>query len=66
MQNNFVDCKQVNWILMFPNSVLITYSFDNEISFLNKLKELFKYCGSFIFKKSIIIKDTHTFTIKKN
>ncbi len=64
-KNNTVDCKQIDWILMFPNSVLVTYGFDNEISSLNKLKELFKPCGSFAFVKSFDIENAYTFTLKK-
>jgi hypothetical protein len=64
-KNNTVDCKQVEWILNFPNSVLVTYGFDTEINSLNKLTDLFKPCGSFVFEKSIKIENAHTFTIKK-
>ena len=63
--SNTVDCKQIDWILMFPNSVLVTYGFDSEINSLNRLMELFKPCGSFIFEKSIDIENAHTFTLKK-
>jgi hypothetical protein len=63
--SNTVDCKQIDWILMFPNSVLVTYGFDTEINSLNRLTELFKPCGSFIFEKSIDIENAHTFTLKK-
>jgi hypothetical protein len=64
-KNNTVDCKQVEWILNFPNSVLVTYGFDTEINSLNKLTDLFKPCGSFVFEKSIKIENAHTFTVKK-
>ena len=63
--SNTVDCKQIDWILMFPNSVLVTYGFDTEINSLDRLTELFKPCGSFIFEKSIDIENAHTFTLKK-
>jgi hypothetical protein len=63
--SNTVDCKQIDWILTFPNSVLVTYGFDTEISSLDRLTELFKPCGSFIFEKSIYIENAHTFTLKK-
>jgi hypothetical protein len=62
---NAVNCKQIDWILMFPNSVLVTYGFDTEINSLDRLTELFKPCGSFIFEKSIDIENAHTFTLKK-
>ena len=29
-KNNTVECKQIDWILMFPNSVLVIYGFDTE------------------------------------
>jgi hypothetical protein len=63
--NNAVACNQIDWILMFPNSVLVTYGFDTETDSLNKLTDLFKPCGSFVFEKSIKIKNAHTFTVKK-
>ena len=50
---------------MFPNSVLVTYGFDTETNSLNKLTDLFKPCGSFIFETSIKIENAHTFTVKK-
>jgi len=63
--NNTIDCKQVEWILMFSNSVLVTYGFATETDSLNKLIELFKPCGSFIFDKTIRIEEAHTFTVEK-
>lgn len=65
-RNNAIECKQIDWILIFPNSVLVTYGFDTETDSLNKLIDLFKPCGSFVFEKSIKIENTHTFTVKKN
>ena len=64
-KNNTVECKQIDWILMFPNSVLVIYGFDTESNSLIKLIDLFKPCGSFIFEKSIKIENAHTFTVKK-
>jgi hypothetical protein len=64
-RNNAVVCDQITWILSFPNSVLVTYGFDTETNSLNKLTDLFKPCGSFVFKKSIKIENAHTFIVKK-
>jgi hypothetical protein len=64
-KNNTVECKQIDWILMFPNSVLVIYGFDTESNSLIKLIDLFKPCGSFIFEKSIKIENAHTFMVKK-
>jgi hypothetical protein len=64
-KNKTVECKQIDWILMFPNSVLVIYGFDTESNSLIKLIDLFKPCGSFIFEKSIKIENAHTFTVKK-
>jgi hypothetical protein len=63
--NNAVACNQIDWILMFPNSVLLTYGFDTETNSLNKLADLFTPCGSFVFETSIKIENAHTFTVKK-
>ncbi len=55
-----------NYEISFFNIIrILTYGFDTETDSLNKLTDLFKPCGSFVFEKSIKIKNAATFTVKK-